>query len=326
MSGGSGRVRTGGGPSRQARVENERLWVDAQISGGGGGIAANVTIVGPLPVPVSIVSSIPLVVSGTVSITGQPIAVTGTVAISGTVTITGTVAVSSIIPGTGATNLGKAEDAVHATGDVGVMALAVRQDTATALAANNDYIPLIVDASGRLHANVGVVTPGTAATNLGKAEDAVHASGDVGIMPLAVRQDTAAALAANGDYIPLTTDAIGRLRVLAVEPYTILPLSSSTNGQPIAIDTAVFTTIHTVAALVVDVISIFVTNVGITDRTIFIGWGGTATGQQVWAFVPAKETVCAISEMPLNASQVVQARLDIAGTCRVVGRVTRRPV
>jgi len=46
----------------------------------------------------------------------------------------------------------KSEDAAHASGDKGVMALAVRTDTAAARAGTDgDYIPLIVDASGRLH-------------------------------------------------------------------------------------------------------------------------------------------------------------------------------
>ncbi len=47
-----------------------------------------------------------------------------------------------------------------------------------------------------------------------KAEDTAHASGDVGIMVLAVRADTAAALAGTtGDYIPLMTDSTGRLHI-----------------------------------------------------------------------------------------------------------------
>ena len=62
----------------------------------------------------------------------------------------GDVDVTSVVPGTGATNLGKAEDAVHTTGDVGVMSLAVRNDAGTALAADGDYIPLITDSSGAL--------------------------------------------------------------------------------------------------------------------------------------------------------------------------------
>jgi len=133
----------------------------------------------------------------------------------------------------------KAEDAAHVTGDKGIMLLAVRKDTAAALAGTDaDYIPLIVDASGRLHvaplvagsaaigklaANSGVdigdvdvtsVVPGTGATALGKAEDVAHVTGDTGVMLLAVRQDTAAALAgADGDYIPVTTDSLGRLRI-----------------------------------------------------------------------------------------------------------------
>lgn len=51
-------------------------------------------------------------------------------------------------------------------------------------------------------------------TGLGKAEDAAHVSGDTGVMGLAVRRDTAAASSGTtGDYEPLQTDAVGRLRV-----------------------------------------------------------------------------------------------------------------
>ncbi len=109
------------------------------------------------------------------------------------------------------TDLAKAEDAPHATGDMGLMALAVRKDGAVTLAgADGDYVPLITDASGRLYVNLG----GTGAADLGKAEDAVHASGDTGVMALAVRKDTAAATAgADGDYMPLTADSSGRLHV-----------------------------------------------------------------------------------------------------------------
>lgn len=59
------------------------------------------------------------------------------------------------------------------------------------------------------------VTPGTAAANLGKAEDAAHTTGDVGVMALAVRRDTAAASSGTtGDYEPLSTDATGRLWIV----------------------------------------------------------------------------------------------------------------
>ena len=64
----------------------------------------------------------------------------------------GDVDVLSIVPGTGATNLGKAEDAVHSDGDTGVMALAVRNDDVAALSGTDgDYSPLQVNAAGALY-------------------------------------------------------------------------------------------------------------------------------------------------------------------------------
>lgn len=56
-----------------------------------------------------------------------------------------TVQISDLTPGTGATDLGKAEDAAHASGDVGVQMLAVRTDTPTNRSGTDgDYEPLQV--------------------------------------------------------------------------------------------------------------------------------------------------------------------------------------
>lgn len=49
----------------------------------------------------------------------------------------------------------RAEDAVHNTGDTGIMALAVRNDGGTALAADGDYHPLTVDDTGALSVVIG---------------------------------------------------------------------------------------------------------------------------------------------------------------------------
>lgn len=67
--------------------------------------------------------------------------------------VSGTVAVSSVIAGTGATNLGKAEDAAHTSGDTGVMPLGVRNDgAATSFSGTNgDYTPIGTDAQGRVY-------------------------------------------------------------------------------------------------------------------------------------------------------------------------------
>ena len=61
------------------------------------------------------------------------------------------------------------------------------------------------------------VTPGTAAANLGKAEDVAHASGDVGVYALAVRDDTPAAHSGtDGDYESLHVNADGGLWVSSI--------------------------------------------------------------------------------------------------------------
>jgi hypothetical protein len=64
----------------------------------------------------------------------------------------GDVDVTSVIPGVGATNLGKAIQSAQGTTDVGVAALVVRNDTLADLSgADGDYAPLQVNASGALY-------------------------------------------------------------------------------------------------------------------------------------------------------------------------------
>lgn len=150
--------------------------------------------------------------------------------VSATGRLYGTVIATDVVPGVAATNLGKAEDGAHTTGDVGVMGLAVRTDTpANRSGTDGDYEPLQM-AAGRLWASVVVtdVVPGAAATNLGKAEDGAHTSGDVGVMALAVRTDTPANRSGtDGDYEPLQMSA-GRAWASAIIT-DIVPGSGATN-------------------------------------------------------------------------------------------------
>lgn len=91
--------------------------------------------------------------------------------------------------------------------------------------AGSTSLPSGTNAIGKLAANSGVdigdvdvtsIIPGTGATNLGKAEDAAHVSGDTGIQILAVRQDTPTNLVSTaGDYAPLQVDDLGGLRISA---------------------------------------------------------------------------------------------------------------
>lgn len=206
----------------------------------------------------------------------------------------GDVDILSVVPGTAATNLGKAEDAGHTTGDVGVMALAVRHTADTPLSGTDlDYEPLQTDENGYLKVNikagaaaggtsttddaaftagsgsgtpimgfatsdtvdagdvgvvamdvdrnlkvtVNTVVPGTAATNLGKAEDAVHTTGDTGVMMLGVRNDIIESLVGtDGDYAPLQVSAKG---ALYTTPGNFISTNNSTT-TPLAAD-AVYT-------------------------------------------------------------------------------------
>lgn len=114
--------------------------------------------------------------------------------------------------------IGHAEDSGHTTADGGIMALAVRNDASAALSGTDlDYTPFAVDSAGRQKiATIETsITPGTSAAHLGKAEDAGHSTGDVGVMAMAVRNDANAALSGTTlDYTPISVDSSGRQKVL----------------------------------------------------------------------------------------------------------------
>jgi len=90
-----------------------------------------------------------------------------------------------------ATNLEKTEDAAHSSGDAGVMLLAVRKDTAAALAGTDgDYIPLIVGSDGGLWVRLSQALPaGTNAIGKLAANDGVDI-GDVTATNLPATVDT----------------------------------------------------------------------------------------------------------------------------------------
>lgn len=125
------------------------------------GIASGVAL------PVSL-ATLPALVAGTAAI--------GKLAANSGVDI-GDVDVTSLVPGVGATNLGKAEDAAHSSGDTGVMALAVRTDTGASLAGTDgDYAPLQLDNLGNLRVNVAAGSASNAAASA--TGSAVPASAD----------------------------------------------------------------------------------------------------------------------------------------------------
>lgn len=150
----------------------------------------------------------------------------------------GDVDVTSIIPGTGATNLGKAEDTAHSSGDVGVMALAVRQDSQSDFGADGDYVPLSIDADGALR--VSGAGGGTQYT-----EDAAAAGDPVGNMLMAVRRDTLATneVSADGDNIALKATNKGQLHV-AAQIGSGTATVTITDGAPAASDYGLVVALH----------------------------------------------------------------------------------
>jgi hypothetical protein len=109
----------------------------------------------------------------------------------------------------------------------------------------SDSLPAGTAAIGKLAANSGVdigdvditsILPGSGATNLGKLEDAAHSSGDLGVMALAVRQDTQVDFAADGDYVPLSVDGAGGVRVTPLVTMGSGSIDSATVRVAIATD------------------------------------------------------------------------------------------
>lgn len=154
------------------------------------------------------------VTSGTITL-GAGTAAYGKLSANSGVDI-GDVDVTSVIPGTGATNLGKAEDAAHSSGDTGVMALAVRQDADASFAGTSgDYAPLQLDSSGYLKVNIkaGAGSGGTSSTDdaaftaasgsgtpiMGFATSDAVDSGDVGVVAMTTNRELKVQVSSYGD-------------------------------------------------------------------------------------------------------------------------------
>ncbi|RLA41032.1 MAG: hypothetical protein DRR06_16595 [Gammaproteobacteria bacterium] len=126
------------------------------------------------------------------------------------------------------TELGKAEDSAHSSGDMGAMALGVRNDAGTAFGADGDYVPLSMDADGALRVNATVNVD----ANSDYAEDSAHSSGDIGGFVLAVRQDAlAASVSADGDYAAFKVDSVGSLYTKDTDAIALLTtIDADTNS------------------------------------------------------------------------------------------------
>lgn len=157
--------------------------------------------------------------------------------------------VTRVIPGTAATNLGKAEDAAHTSGDVGVMALSVRSNTAAATSGTDgDYQPLITDTNGRLHV----------INSAGVAGDVAHDGVDSGnpVKIGAQARQTNPTAVADADRVNLTADDLGR-QVVVLSQVRDLVTHQHTQIASSSAETTIGTA---VASTFLDLVSLVITN------------------------------------------------------------------
>lgn len=170
--------------------------------------------------------------------------------------------------------------------------------TAVALATGTNTIGSI--------ATIGTsVTPGTAATNLGKPEDGVHSSGDVGVMALGVSNENATVFAAaSGDYIPQAVNRYGAIYTAAWPPS-----HASSNGTPI---TATTTSVIAApsAGNHLRVVRIHISNGGATATWISIRDGAAGT-QYYRTFLPQNGVLSLNLKMSGPLDLTTATRLDI---------------
>lgn len=164
-----------------------------------------------------------------------------------------------------------AEDSAATSGDSGDFVLAVRQDTlAASTDADGDYTAFKSNATGELYVADETVRTDLASLlvevqSLSFAEDSAHTSGDVGTMPLAVRNDGGGTMvSADGDYSPLQVNSTGELRIAGSFSMSC-PNNSVVNTATNVNDTAT----DLVATDLVNRQDVWIANVG--NDTAFIG-------------------------------------------------------
>jgi len=200
----------------------------------------------------------------------------------------GNVDVASVVPGTGATNLGKAEDAAHSSGDVGVMALGVEnEDQADLSTGDKDYTPIavtkegnvVVKQEGAIDASGATVTVDLGANNdVTATGNVAHDAGDSG-NPIKIggrAQEPTADLeeaTADTDRVDAAFDRQGRIATWMGYPVLSADINDSTSGD------------NTIVAAAGAGVRIAVLGcVIVSDGTVDVRWedgaGGTAkTGQ-----------------------------------------------
>lgn len=212
------------------------------------------------------------------------------------------------------TMIGHAEDAAHTSGDGGVLALAVRKDTAAQTAGTDgDYCALVCDSTGKLHVNVGntvsVSNSGTFAvqavcTNAGTFAVQAAQSGTWNITNVSgtISLPTGAATAAKQP--ALGTAGTASSDVITVQGITSMtPLLMSLSGSN------TLTTVTTVGTVTT------ITNVVHVDDNSGSLTVDAPVGTPV--FVRLSDGAAAITTLPVSLASVPSHAVTNAGTFAV---------
>lgn len=150
-------------------------------------------------------------------------------------------------------------------------------------------------------------TGGVAATDLGKAEDAGHTSGDTGVFVLGVRNDngTTAFSGTNLDYTPIATDSAGRLWAMtaANSPWTITHAPAAAAQATISRASAGAGLKNVMRGFMVSVIA----SGAVTAETVIVNIrdGATGAGTVLWSAaieVPTLAGAGTVSGSPFGVS------------------------
>lgn len=152
----------------------------------------------------------------------------GSLTVDGTVTANlaagtnniGDVDVLSVVPGTGATALGKAIDTAAGATDTGVALLAVRDDALTTLTpVDGDYVPLRTSSTGALHVNVA------AGAVSGIADDAAFTVGTTETVPVGFLADETTPDSVDEGDMGAARMTLDRKQIVVPQPHTAGGLS-----------------------------------------------------------------------------------------------------
>lgn len=163
----------------------------------------------------------------------------------------------------------------------GTAVVSLRLSMATSLVALDAPLP----AGSNVIGAITTIIPATSATNLGKAEDAAHTTGDVGVFSLGVRNDTLLDTTnTTADYTQLSTDIKGRV-MTAGAPRALKGIQQTSVSNT----TSETTIITAIASTFLDVYGIILANTGASTTKVTIK-DATAGTTRIIIEVPTLET------------------------------------